>query len=257
VTALDRSGYTLDFEDRFRELDASRWLPFYLPQWASREGTRARFEVGPGLTLLIEEDQQPWAPRYDGPLRVTNLQTGVRSGPVGSHDGQLRFRPEVVVSEEQPAQALYTPTHGLVEVRSRAIAQPNCMVALWMIGFEELPHESGEICLMEVFGTEVEHDRASVGMGIHPWHDTTLTDDFEKVELIGDATEPHTYSVEWMPGGTRFYIDDWLVKTSSQAPAYPMQLMLDVYEFEPGGEYPKRFEVEFVRGWTRVTESRS
>lgn len=252
MTALDRSGYTLDFEDRFAALDERRWLPFYLPQWASREATRARYETGPGLTLLIEADQQPWAPRYDGPLRVTNLQTGVRSGPLGSHDGQLRFKPEVVVSEEQPTEALYTPTHGLVEVRSKAIAQPNCMVALWLIGFEESPHESGEICLMEIFGTEVEAGRASVGMGIHPWHDPDLVDDFEKITLTGDATEAHTYSVEWMPGRTRWYLDDLLVKQSEQAPDYPMQLMLDVYEFEPGGQYPKRFDVEFVRGWTRT-----
>lgn len=255
MTALDRTGYTLDFEDRFATLDTSRWLPFYLPQWASRESTRAHYEVGPGLTLLIDEDQLPWAPQHDGPLRVTNLQTGVRSGPLGSHDGQLRFKPEVVVTEEQETLALYTPTYGLVEVRSRAIAQPNCMVALFLIGFEELPNQSGEICLMEIFGSEVEAHRASVGMGIHPWFDTTLTDDFEKVELVGDATEPHTYSVEWMPGLTRFYIDELLVKTSPQAPGYPMQLMqlmLDVYEFEPGGAYPKRFEVEFVRGWSRA-----
>ena len=248
---IDRTGYTLDFDDRFETLDESRWLPFYLPQWSSRAATATRYEVGDGLTLLIDEDQQPWAPQYDGPLRVSNLQTGIRSGPLGSHDGQLRFKPEVVVSEVQETRALYTPTYGLVEVRSRAIAEPNCMVALWMIGFEQQPHQSGEICVMEIFGSEVETDRAKVGMGIHPWHDPELTEDFEKVELVGDATEPHTYSVEWMPGRTNFYLDEQLVKTSAQAPRYPMQLMLDVYEFEPGGEYPKRFEVEFVRGWSR------
>lgn len=252
---IDRSGYTLDFDDRFESLDESRWLPFYLPQWASREATRTRYEVGEGLSLLIEEHQKPWAPEYDGPLRVSNLQTGIRSGPLGSHDGQLRFTPEVVVSEVQEAHSLYTPTYGLVEVRSRAIAEANCMVALWMIGFEEQPHESGEICVMEIFGSEIESGRAQVGMGIHPWHDPALVDDFEKIELVGDATQAHTYSVEWMPGLTRFYLDDALVKTSRQAPTYPMQLMLDVYEFEPGGEYPKRFEVEFVRGWSRRTRA--
>jgi len=140
-------------------------------------------------------------------------------------------------------------------VRSRAVAEPNCMVALWMIGFEEKPEQSGEICLMEIFGNEIEATRASVGMGIHPWHDAGLTDDFEKVELVGDATEPHTYSVEWMPGLTRFYLDEVLVKTCKQAPDYPVQLMLDVYEFEPGGNYPKRFQVEFVRGWSRLLQA--
>lgn len=252
MTSLDRTGYTLDFEDRFATLDESRWLPFYLPQWASRAGTRARYEVGDGLCLLIEEDQPPWAPQYDGPLRVSNLQTGVRSGPLGSHDGQLRFKPDVTVSEEQTTQQLYTPTYGLVEVRSRAIPEPHCMVALWLIGFEQQPHESGELCVMEIFGSEIEGDRAKVGMGIHPWFDPALTEEFEKVELVGDATAAHTYSVEWMPGRTNFYLDELLVKTCAQAPDYPLQLMLDVYEFEPGGEYPKRFHVEFVRGWSRA-----
>lgn len=244
-------GWHLDFEDRFENLDETRWLPYYLPQWATRERTRARYEVGEGLTLLIAEDQQPWAPEYDGPLRVTNLQTGVRSGPLGSGDGQLRFREGLVVSEEQPRQALYTPTYGMVEIRASAVAEANCMVALWMIGFEDTPQESGEICVMEIFGSEVESGRAAVGMGIHPWGDPDLTDDFEKVELTGDATEPHTYTVEWMPGATHFALDGHRVKTSSQAPAYPMQLMLDIYEFTPGGRYPKRFHVEYVKGWSR------
>jgi len=175
---MDRSGYRLDFEDRFDTLDETRWFPHYLPQWASRETTRARYETGDGFRLLIDDDQDPWAPQYDGPLRVTNLQTGVRSGPVGSGDGQLRFREGLVVSEAQPVQQLYTPTYGLVEIQASAIAESNCMVALWMIGFEALPHESGEICVMEIFGSEVAPDRASVGMGIHPWHDPSLTDDF-------------------------------------------------------------------------------
>jgi len=30
---MHRSGYLLNFEDRFRSLDERRWLPLYLPQW--------------------------------------------------------------------------------------------------------------------------------------------------------------------------------------------------------------------------------
>lgn len=247
VTALDRTGLVLEFEDTFRqpELDAAKWLPYYLPQWASREHTRARYEAGDGLTLLIAEDQQPWAPQYDGPLRVTNLQTGVRSGPLGSHDGQLRFRQDVVVAEVQEPQQLYTPTYGLVEVRARANSDPNCMVALYLIGFEAQPHESGEICMLEVFGNDLAHTK----MGIHRWHDPELREDTEKVAITGDSTQWHEYAALWQPGRTDFFIDGELVKTCDQAPAYPMQLMLDIYEFEPGGDYPKRFEVDWVRGW--------
>lgn len=251
---MDRDDLVLELDDRFEgdEPDPAVWLPFYLPQWASRAHTRARLETGRGLTLLITEDQQPWAPAYDGALRVSNLQTGVRSGPVGSGDGQLRFRDDLVVSEAQPEQRLYTPTYGRVEVRAKAIAAPNVMVAFWMIGFEDEPHRSGELCVMEIFGNEVEPGRALVGMGVHPWHDPDLTEDFEKIELVGDATDWHDFAVEWMPGRSDFFLDGRLVKQSPQAPAYPLQLMLDVYEFTPGGSYPKRFEVARVRGWRRA-----
>jgi hypothetical protein len=250
VTALDRSGYELEFEDTFRasDLDTTKWLPYYLPQWASREHTRARYETGEGLTLLIDEDQLPWAPQYDGPLRVTNLQTGVRSGPLGSYDGQLRFRPEVTVSEEQEAVQLYTPTYGIVEARLRAHPDPNCMVALYLIGFEERPHESGEICIVEIFGDDL--GRSTVG--IHRWHDPALLEDVEKAPIPGDSTQFHEYAARWEPGRTEFFTDGELVKSIDQAPDYPMQLMLDIYEFEPGGEYPKRFQVDWVRGWRRA-----
>jgi len=248
---IDRAGLQLEFDDRFDgpRLDESKWLPYYLPQWASRERTRARAETGDGLVLRIDADQQPWAPDLDGPLRVTSLQTGVRSGQLGSGDGQLRFREGLLVTEFQPEQRLYTPRYGMVEVRAKAIAEPNVMVAMWLVGFEPTPEESGELCVMEIYGSEVEPGRALVGTGVHPWSDPELTEDFAKVELAGDATDWHDYAVAWSPGRSDFFIDGELVRTCLQAPAYPLQLMLDVYEFEPGGVYPKRFEVQRVRGW--------
>ncbi len=252
---LDRSGFVLDFEDRFATLDETRWLPYYLPQWSSRERTRARYEVGDHLILRIDADQLAWAPEYDGELRVTNLQTGVRSGPVGSHDGQLRFRDDVVVSEEQPTQQLYTPTYGLIEVRARANPDPTCMVALYLIGFEAEPSQSGEICILEVFGNDLGHTK----MGIHRWSDPLLVEAVEAVPIEKgpgslDATEYHEYAASWRLGRTEFFIDGELVKVLDQAPDYPMQLMLDIYEFrQPGppdaAAYPKEFHVEWVRGW--------
>ena len=251
MTTLDRSGFVLDFEDRFATLDETRWLPYYLPQWSSRERTRARYEVGDHLILRIDADQPAWAPEYDGELRVTNLQTGVRSGPLGSHDGQLRFRDDVVVSEEQPTQALYTPTSGLIEIRARANPDPACMVALYLIGFEAEPTQSGEICILEVFGNDLGRTK----MGIHRWSDPALVEAVEKVPLPFDARQWHEYAASWRPGRTEFFIDGELVKALDQAPDYPMQLMLDIYEFrQPGspepGAYPKEFHVEWVRGWS-------
>ena len=140
---LDRRGYVLEIEDTFQAptLNERLWIPHYLPQWSSREASAARYEVGGGLLrLMIEADQEPWNPEFDGELRVSSLQTGAFAGPVGSSVGQHRFRPDLVVREAQEMAALYTPQHGLFELRARALDDPSVMVALWMIGYEDEPN---------------------------------------------------------------------------------------------------------------------
>lgn len=260
---IDRSGYELEVDETFEGpgLDERLWLPYYLPHWGSRAATRARFDVGGGeLRLRIDADQPPWNPDKDGGIRVSALQTGQFSGPVGSRIGQLQFTDALVVQEAPPVEALYTPTFGLVEVCLRAIADPSNMVGLWMIGFEDEPQRSGEICVCEIFGRDVTPATARVGMGIHPWADPALHDDFEQVSLDVDAREPHWYAAEWRPGRTTFFVDERPVKVVDQAPAYPMQVMLTLYEFADGVEpaakpdaYPKVAVVERFRGWRPVT----
>ena len=65
------------------------------------------------------------------------------------------------------------------------------MAAWWMVGFEDRPERSGEICVFEVFGDTVEPGRsAAVGMGLHPFRDPRITDDFAAVPLPLDVTRP-------------------------------------------------------------------
>lgn len=253
--SLDRSGYVLEVEETFADLDRSRWLPYHLPHWSSREAAAARFTTGPdGLCLMIERDQPAWCPEFDGTTRVSSLQTGLFAGPLGGVVGQHRFGGRPFVREEQPTLRLYTPTCGLFELRARATDDPRCMVALWMIGLEDAPERSGEICVMEVFGRDVAPDAATVGLGIHPFGDPTLVDDFRKVRVDMDARQPHEYAMEWTPGRVAFWVDERPVAVIDQAPTYPMQLMLGIYEFRdadgaPVGDYPKDFAVEWFRGW--------
>lgn len=225
---LDRSKYILEFEDDFlsSDLDTSKWFPYYLPQWKNRESAN-------------EEDQKPWAPEHNGEIRVSNFQTGVFSGTVGSPFGQHRFKEGLTVQEAQGSLALYTPTCGLIELRAKAIKDPECMVALWMIGFESEPTDSAEICVME----------------IKKHHDPRVVDDFSKVAVQSDVCEWHTYSVEWSAESIRFYFDEVCLKTVNQPINYPMQLMLNIYEFSreaTGGIYPKEFAVDWVRGYTKA-----
>jgi hypothetical protein len=263
----DTEGYELELDEQFggRDLDARRWLPVHLPQWSSRAQSAARYRVADGrLVLRVDADQEPWCPALDGRTRVSNLQTGVFSGPVGSTVGQHRFSPDVVVREVQPEQRLYTPRFGLVEVTAAACPDPDAMVALWMIGFEDVPERSAEICVCEVFGREMRSDSAAVGMGLHPFGDPTITDAFTAERYPIDARLPHTYGVRWEPDRVGFYLDGSLVTVVPQAPQYPMQLMLGIYDFAdrstvaaPGAHdagavadaYPKEFVVHRVRGY--------
>lgn len=259
---LDRTDYRLEFEDDFDSptLDRNRWLPYYLPQWSSRAASAPRYDIGDGvLRLRIDRDQQPWCPEWDDDVRVSSLQTGLFAGPVGSRIGQHQFAPGLVVREAQDPAALYTPQYGLIECRARASADPATMVALWLIGYEDRPERSAEILVFEIFGRDVSPENVDVGMGVHPFGDPLIVDDFEQVTLRLDAREFHDYAVEWTPERVRFFVDEQQVREVAQSPAYPMQLMLNVYELADGPEpaspadhYPKEFLVDWVRGWRRT-----
>ena len=245
-----------EFEDVFEgdSLDPGKWIPHYLPQWSTRERSAARYEVGGGvLRLRIEAGQEPWCPELDGDVRVSSLQTGVFAGPLGSRVGQHRFHPEAVVREEQENVRLYTPWYGRIETRLQALADPRCMVALWLIGYEDEPERSAELCVCEIFGRDVGAREAKVGMGVHPFGDPAIADDFEAVAVPIDARQLHVYAAEWEPDQIDFFVDGDRVRTVEQSPAYPMQLMLGIYEFPGEGseDYPKELVVDYVRCFSR------
>jgi hypothetical protein len=187
--------------------------------------------------------------------RVVTAKTGVFAGPVGSPVGQHRFDRAALVREAQRNVRLYTPRYGRIELRAKALDDPRTMVALWLIGYEDEPERSGEICVCEIFGRDARADHVSVGMGVHPFGDPSLVDDFSAVRLPIDARAFHVYAAEWTPEHVAFFVDAGLVKTVRQSPAYPMQLMLGIYEFPPQNEdadprpYPKEFVVDYVRGY--------
>jgi hypothetical protein len=254
---MNEAGYELVVDDRFDRprLDEDLWLPHHLPQWSSRSQAQARYLVGDGLRLRIEEDQPPWCPELDGQVRVSSLQTGVFAGPLGSRIGQHRFNEDAVVREEQSATRLFTPRYGRFEMQARALADPRCMIALWMIGFEDEPERSGEICIAEIFGRNVRADGAGIGMGVHPFGDPAIVDDFATVDVAIDVREPHVYGAEWTPGGVTFRVDGRVVRNVQQSPRYPMQIMLGIYEFPdggPAGTYPKEFVVDWFRAYRPV-----
>jgi len=71
-------------------------------------------------------------------------------------------------------------------MRAQALDDPANMVALWMIGYEDQPERSAEICVFEIFGREVRGDVAAVGMGVQPHGDPAIVDEFSKESLAID-----------------------------------------------------------------------
>jgi len=254
--SLDRTSFELEFDEDFsgRVLQPDRWVAHYLPHWTTPERSAARYELLPGLCRLrIDADQPAWRVE-DGEMRVSNLQTGTFSGPVGSSIGQHRHRPELTVVTPQPTRPLYTPSSGLAEAVLRASPDATCMLAFWLVGFEEeSPEASGEICVAELFGHAIGPAGSRVRIGVKAHNDPRLSSDMEELRLELDGTDWHTYGAAWTPERIRFFVDDRLVRTVHQRIDYPLQLMVDLFEFPDGSQrdpaaYPKIGEVKAVRG---------
>lgn len=249
---VDGKTYQLEFYDGFDggHLDETHWLPYYLPQWSSRELSAPRFEFSAdGFSLYIANDQKPWCPEFNGAVRVSSLQTGVYSGPVGSPIGQHRFSPGCTVREEQLAEKKYLPKYGYFELRAKCHIAANNVAALWMIGYEDLPERSAEICIFELKGNNIHQGHSRIGYGVHPFGDTRLVDEFYEESFELDVTVFNTYAIAWAENQIDFFINDRKVKTISQAPDYEMQLMLNIYDLENSNAENMRFYIDYLAGF--------
>ena len=229
-------------------LDTGVWIPHYLPQWSSRAESAATYAIaGSELRLTIPPEQGLWCPGDHDPLRVSGVQSGVFSGPVGTTIGQQPVHDGALVREFQPTRWGWTPHHALLEIRARMDIGPRSMAAVWMVGLEDEPERCGEICIFEVFGDAPQ----AVGMGVHPFRDPALTEEWDVPRVAIDVGEHHVYAADWQPGRVDFTIDGEHVKTVNQAPDYPMQMMVAVFDFpdSPGPvDHVPELAVDWIRG---------
>ena len=189
-----------DVEDDFTGPPrADLWVDHYLPHWTTPDRSRARHRVvDEGLALLIEADQPDWRPE-DAPLRVSNLQTGTFSGPVGSTRGTHRHRPDgLVVRTQTPTRLLWAPSAGRVEVTVSASTAPGCMLAAWLVGTEHRdPREAGEVCLFEIDADAVGGRVSRARCGVKAHGDPRLVTEMAEVAVPVDAARPHTWTCVW------------------------------------------------------------
>ena len=109
----------------------------------------------------------------------------------------------------------------------------------------------------EVFGDALQTKdggpTAAVGAGVHPFRDPALTDEFDAPELAIDVAECHVYAADWRPGRVDFLVDGRHVKTVHQAPDYPLQMMVAVFDFPdkagsaPEPDHVPELAVDYVR----------
>jgi hypothetical protein len=234
-------GYRLAFADDFDgpDLDLAVWVPHYLPTWSSREATRATYGVQDScLRLRIPPEQGLWCEGvHEPPLRVSAVQSGNFSGPVGSTIGQQPVVPGAVVREEQPAHWGWTPTGGYLEMRARAVVSPRSMVAFWLVGLEDQPDRCAEICVAEMFGDALTRPALGnpasmgVGAGVHAFRDPRVREDFAVMRVEADIAEFHDYAVDWTADAVSFFVDGRPIRSVAQSPGYPMQAMIAVFDF--------------------------
>jgi hypothetical protein len=263
---VEHSGFEC-FGDDFDGpiVDPARWVDHYLPQWTTPERSLARYEFreGGGLRLRIDADQPAW--RDDGGggtapnagssgLRVSNIQTGAYSGAEGAERGTHRSDPSLRVRTPVATRRLWTPTSGRVEVTLSASGDPTCMTAVWLVGFEEdSPDDSGEICVAELFGNVIGAEGSRINVGVKAHRDPRLRTEMAQLTLPLDATEEHTYGAVFTPNRVEFLVDGRVIHHIDQGTTYPLQLMIDLFEF-PESEYrapaayPKTAVVRRVRG---------
>ena len=262
---LEKPGYILEFNDDFDqgEIDTSKWITCYLPQWSSCERSTPNYTFeGSSLVLQITRDQPPWCPEWDGEVRASVIQSGVFAGPLGSKIGQSRFSDQLAVRETQTNIRKYTPQFGYFETRVKGSPAGGVHGSLWMIGYEDVPEHSGEICLFELLGSGASAESSSVYYGVHPWSDPNIREEFFTETFAIDTTKFHIYAVEWTPMHVDFFIDNVKIKTVQQSPQYPMQFMLGIFElplegawngpYDPDAPYPKSFTVDYLRGYQPV-----
>jgi hypothetical protein len=71
---------------------------------------------------------------------------------------------------------------------------------------------------------------------VHRFRDPALHEEFAVLPVDIDVTEFHTYGVDRGGDQTVFTIDDQAIRSVDQAPDYPMQLMIGVFDFPARGD---------------------
>lgn len=254
---IEKLGYILDFQDEFNEtsLDTNKWVPYYLPHWTSLELASPDYVIDDGiLKLKINEDTEPWCPKFDGDTRVSGIMTGEKTG---LHN----WTGTNTVQTQMSRQETYVTKYGYFEIRAKVQEGGGIHSAWWMIGMEDTLEQSSEVDCFEILGrnsNEIQTTR-------HSWSDPNITYQHKSYTPQGEnlADEFHIYAVDWYPGGMDFYFDNIKYAHMDGSPNYEMMSMFSLYEkrsaswtgpFDSSIPYPKTFEIDYFRVYKNIVD---
>ncbi len=162
-------------------------------------------------------------------------------------------------------QGLFSQQYGRFEARAKMPTGKGLWPAIWMLG-DNISTVSwpacGEIDFMETVGTDISTNHGSLHMPASYGPSGT----FKLPNGASFADAFHTFAIEWEPGTIRFYVDDQLYETRTQAsvPAgdtweflHPFFLLINV---AVGGQWPgspdstTTFPQTLLVDWVRVYE---
>jgi hypothetical protein len=250
---IKNENYILEFWDDFDhdKLDLTKWIPYYLPQWSNCNDAKAKYTIDNSvLTLRIEKNQKAWCPEFNGNVRVSSIQTGIFSGKLSSQEGQHHFTKDLFVREEQQPLKLYIPKFGYIEFKAKCNITKNHVVAFWMIGFEDKPQNSAEICIFELKGGNININLSKIGYGVHPFSDDSIIDEFYEDEFNINVFSWNFYGVEWLQDRICFYFNNELIRTIYQSPQYEMQFMINIYDIENNNAFDASFDIDYVASYS-------
>ena len=126
---------------------------------------------------------------------------------------------------------------------------PRSMASVWMVGIEDRPERSGEICIFEVFGDALEDGVAAVGAGctrsaIRRSPTSSTRRGCHRCLRAARLRRRLAARPRRLPDRRP------AVKTVHQAPDYPMQMMVAVFDFPAKGDsdHVPELAVDHVRG---------
>lgn len=252
---LTKTGYTLDFSEEFdgSTLDSSRWLDYYIPHWTSnREAAKARYTIANGvLTERLDQDTPAWNPTYDSTVKISSIQTY-------NADWWHRFNYSMPNDHHEPTFNGYTTKYGYFEMRAKnANVGGGGHQAWWMVGIDDTTSASQnpEIDIVESFFSKPQNWRiAGYGWGDPNFLGSWYSSD-QPVPSGSPTSEYHLYGMEWTPTELKFYYDNQLYRTISDAPNMPMGMILGLYTDAGSGQHndvwPKTWNVDYVRVWKK------